>query len=56
MEQKAIMVCNRKAPSKLFEKRYKIDEVAQVTRHRNINTLLQVYTDLYPQRLHDKTQ
>lgn len=40
--------------SRLFEKGYAIDEVAQVTGHRNINTLWQVYTELFPKRLHDK--
>lgn len=44
----------REGASRLFEKGYKIDEVAQVTGHRNINTLWQVYTELYPNRLHDK--
>ncbi|MCT7942373.1 site-specific integrase [Shewanella holmiensis] len=44
----------REGASRLFEKGYTIDEVAQVTGHRNINTLWQVYTELYPKRLHDK--
>lgn len=44
----------REGASRLFEKGYAIDEVAQVTGHRNINTLWQVYTVLYPNRLHDK--
>lgn len=44
----------REGASRLFEKGYKIDEVAQVTGHRNINTLWQVYTELFPKRLHDK--
>jgi len=44
----------REGASRLFEKGYTIDEVAQVTGHRNINTLWQVYTELFPKRLHDK--
>ena len=44
----------REGASRLFEKGYAIDEVAQVTGHRNINTLWQVYTELFPNRLHDK--
>jgi integrase len=44
----------REGASRLFEQGYTIDEVAQVTGHRNINTLWQVYTELYPKRLHDK--
>lgn len=44
----------REGASRLFEKGYTIDEVAQVTGHRNINTLWQIYTELYPSRLHDK--
>jgi integrase len=44
----------REGASRLFEKGYTIDEVAQVTGHRNINTLWQVYTELFPSRLHDK--
>lgn len=44
----------REGASRLFEKGYNIDEVAQVTGHRNINTLWQVYTELFPKRLHDK--
>lgn len=44
----------REGASRLFEQGYAIDEVAQVTGHRNINTLWQVYTELFPQRLHKK--
>ncbi|WP_037428029.1 site-specific integrase [Shewanella sp. POL2] len=44
----------REGASRLFEKGFTIDEVAQVTGHRNINTLWQVYTELFPKRLHDK--
>ncbi|MEH6630200.1 MAG: site-specific integrase [Halopseudomonas aestusnigri] len=46
----------REGASRLFEKGYSIDEVAQVTGHRNINTLWQVYTELMPNRLHDKDE
>jgi integrase len=45
----------REGASRLFEAGYKIDEVAQVTGHKNINTLWQVYTELYPSRLHRKS-
>jgi integrase len=45
----------REGASRLFEAGYKIDEVAQVTGHKNINTLWQVYTELFPNRLHDKS-
>jgi len=44
----------REGASRLFEKGFTIDEVAQVTGHRNINTLWQVYTEIFPCRLHDK--
>ncbi len=44
----------REGASRLFELGYKIDEVAQVTGHRNINTLWQIYTELFPSRLHEK--
>lgn len=44
----------REGASRLFEAGYKIDEVAQVTGHKNINTLWQVYTELFPNRLHNK--
>lgn len=45
----------REGASRLFELGYTIDEVAQVTGHRNINTLWQIYTELFPKRLHDKS-
>lgn len=45
----------REGASRLFERGYTIDEVAQVTGHRNINTLWQIYTELFPNRLHDKS-
>ena len=41
----------REGASRLFEKGYKIDEVAQVTGHRDLNTLWRIYTDLSPNRL-----
>ncbi|WP_419797287.1 MAG: tyrosine-type recombinase/integrase [Terasakiella sp.] len=44
----------REGASRLFEKGYSIDEVAQVTGHRNLNTLWQIYTDLNPSRLTEK--
>lgn len=44
----------REGASRLFEKGYDIVDVAQVTGHRNINTLWQIYTELYPNRVHDK--
>ncbi|ERB62515.1 site-specific integrase [Vibrio coralliilyticus OCN008] len=44
----------REGASRLFEKGYSIEEVAQVTGHRNLNVLWQVYTQLYPNKLHDK--
>lgn len=46
----------REGASRLFELGYQIDEVAQVTGHRNINTLWQIYTELFPSRLHDKSK
>lgn len=42
----------REGASRLFEKEYSIEEVAQVTGHRNLNVLWQ----LYPNKLHDKTK
>jgi integrase len=44
----------REGASRLFEKGYSIEEVAQVTGHRNLNLLWQVYTQLFPHKLHDK--
>ena len=44
----------REGASRLFEKGYNIEEVAQVTGHRNLNTLWTVYTQLFPHKLHDK--
>lgn len=44
----------REGASRLFEQGYSIEEVAQVTGHRNLNILWQVYTQLFPHILHDK--
>lgn len=44
----------REGASRLFEKGYSIEEVAQVTGHRNLNVLWQVYTQLFPHLLHEK--
>jgi hypothetical protein len=44
----------REGASRLFEKGYSIEEVAQVTGHRNLNILWQVYTQLFPHKLHEK--
>ncbi len=44
----------REGASRLFEAGYKIDEVAQVTGHRDLNTLYRVYTDLNPDRITDR--
>lgn len=44
----------REGASRLFEKGYSIEEVAQVTGHRNLNILRQVYTQLHPNLLHKK--
>lgn len=44
----------REGASRLFEAGYAIEEVAQVTGHRSLNLLWQVYTELYPGRLHSR--
>jgi len=44
----------REGASRLFEEGYSIEEVAQVTGHRNLNILWQVYTQLIPHKLHKK--
>lgn len=44
----------REGASRLFEQGFTIEDVAQVTGHRNINILWQVYTQLFPHKLHDK--
>lgn len=44
----------REGASRLFEAGFSIEEVAQVTGHKNLNTLWLVYTQLYPKSLHEK--
>lgn len=44
----------REGASRLFEKGFAVHEVAQVTGHRNLNTLWRVYTELYPESLHKR--
>ncbi|AOM39700.1 site-specific integrase [Xenorhabdus hominickii] len=44
----------REGASRLFEAGFSIEEVAQVTGHRSLNILWQVYTELYPKSLHKK--
>lgn len=44
----------REGASRLFKKGYSIEEVAQVTGHRNLNVLWTVYTELFPHKLHEK--
>ncbi len=44
----------REGASRLFEKGYSIEEVAQVTGHRSLDILWQVYTQLHPHKLHQK--
>lgn len=44
----------REGASRLFEAGFSIEEVAQVTGHRSLSVLWQVYTELYPQSLHEK--
>ncbi|WP_413114006.1 site-specific integrase [Thaumasiovibrio sp. DFM-14] len=46
----------REGASRLFEKGYSIEEVAQVTGHRSLNVLWQVYTQLFPHKLHRKQE
>lgn len=46
----------REGASRLFEKGFAVHEVAQVTGHRNLNTLWKIYTQLYPESLHKKLQ
>lgn len=41
----------REGASRLIEKGYSIDQVAQVTGHKDLNTLWRIYTDLLPNRL-----
>ncbi len=44
----------REGACRLFEAGFSIEEVAQVTGHRSLNVLWQVYTELYPKSLHDR--
>ncbi|WGW00001.1 site-specific integrase [Vibrio sp. YMD68] len=44
----------REGASRLFEAGFTIEEVAQVTGHRSLNILWQVYTELYPNSLQGK--
>ncbi|WP_407301778.1 tyrosine-type recombinase/integrase [Raoultella planticola] len=44
----------REGASRLFEAGFSIEEVAQVTGHRSLNILWQVYTELFPKTLHEK--
>lgn len=44
----------REGASRLFEAGFSIEEVAQVTGHRSLNVLWQVYTELYPKSLHER--
>lgn len=44
----------REGASRLFEAGFSLDEVAQVTGHRDLNILWQIYTQLYPSRVHEK--
>ncbi|WP_407321800.1 tyrosine-type recombinase/integrase [Dickeya ananatis] len=44
----------REGASRLFEAGFSIEEVAQVTGHRSLNVLWQVYRELYPGSLHKR--
>lgn len=44
----------REAASRLFELGFSVEEVAQVTGHKNLKTLWTVYREMYPQTLHDR--
>ena len=44
----------REGASRLFEAGFTIEEVAQVTGHKSLNILWQVYTELFPKSLHDR--
>lgn len=44
----------REAASRLFEMGFTIEEVAQVTGHKNLKTLWTVYREIYPETLHDR--
>jgi len=41
----------REGASRLFEQGFSLDQVAQVTGHKDLNTLWRIYTDLRPDRL-----
>lgn len=43
----------REGASRLFEMGYSIEEVAQVTGHRDINMLWNVYQEMHPQKMRD---
>lgn len=44
----------REGASRLFEMGFSVEEVAQVTGHKNLQTLWTVYREIYPQTLHDR--
>lgn len=44
----------REGASRLFEMGFSIEDVAQVTGHKNLQTLWTVYREIYPQTLHDR--
>ncbi|WP_333498554.1 site-specific integrase [Kluyvera sp. CHPC 1.2972] len=44
----------REGASRLFEMGFSVEEVAQVTGHKNIQTLWTVYREMYPKTLHDR--
>lgn len=46
----------REGASRLFEAGFSIEEVAQVTGHRSLNVLWQVYTELFPKSLHARLE
>lgn len=46
----------REGASRLFEAGFSIEEVAQVTGHRSLNVLWQVYTELFPKSLHTRLE
>lgn len=44
----------REGASRLLEQGFAIEEVAQVTGHRNLQTLWNIYISLFPNSLHEK--
>ncbi|WP_260863372.1 tyrosine-type recombinase/integrase [Citrobacter sp. Marseille-Q6884] len=44
----------REGASRLFEMGFSVEDVAQVTGHKNLHTLWTVYREIYPQTLHDR--